>query len=228
MQIKKYRATVATIESITEGVYTLTLESQSGRFKYEPGHFLHLAIDEYDPSLAWPDSRCFSVQSSPEEKELKLTYANKGVFTGRMANELKVGSEVWLKMPYGELFEQEHSKENTVFISGGTGITPYLSLFNDSSFAAYTSPVLYAGFRDQSFHLYEKELSKAVEINPSLKINTVFQDRDGILDISKILAENPKETSFFISGPPVMIKAFKAYLIAKGVAESDVKTDDWE
>ena len=228
MQIKKYKSTVVAVENLVEGVFTLTLQSNSGRFKYDPGHFLHLAIDEYDPSLAWPESRCFSVQSSPEDSALKLTYAVKGEFTKKIASSIKAGSEVWIKMPYGELFEQEHTKEHTVFISGGTGITPYLSLFTDSSFKSYSHPVLYAGFRDKSLNLYKEELLKAKEINPSLTVHEVYQDVHGILDISTILKNTSYNTSFYISGPPVMIKSFKKFLIQNGVSEFQVKTDDWE
>lgn len=30
--------------------------------------FLHLALDDYGGVGQWPESRCFSIQSSPEEK----------------------------------------------------------------------------------------------------------------------------------------------------------------
>ena len=82
-----------------------------GRYKYYPGQFLHLAIDhEYDGSGQWPESRCFSMQSNPDEKTIKITYAVKGRFTKQMEEKLKIGSEVWLKLPYGDLFTQPHKK----------------------------------------------------------------------------------------------------------------------
>ncbi len=228
MQIKKYKSTITHIDNPIEGVYTLTMKPETGKFRYEPGHFLHLAIDEYEPSMAWPDSRCFSIQTSPAEEFIKITYTANGVFTRRMAEQLSVGAEIWLKMPYGELFEQEHSRHNTVFISGGTGITPYLSLFTDPSFAGYSSPVLYAGFRTRALNLYDTELQKAKGINPSLIVHPVYQDEQGILDIAAIRESSPADTSFFISGPPVMIRSFKAALIDSGVPAHQVKTDDWE
>jgi ferredoxin-NADP reductase len=228
MQIKKYKSTIQHIDNPIQGVYTLTLKSATGKFKYEPGHFLHLAIDEYDPSMAWPESRCFSIQTSPAEELLKITYTANGQFTNRMATQLAVGQEVWLKMPYGELFEQEHARHNTVFISGGTGITPYLSLFTDARFADYTQPVLYAGFRSRSLNIYEAELQRAQSINPSLTVHPVYQDEQGILNIDSICQNSPAGSTFFISGPPVMIKNFKASLIASGIGADLVKTDEWE
>lgn len=226
--VKKYPSKIVSIQNSIEGVYTLEFESLGKPFKYDAGQFLHLAIDEFDPSMQWPDSRCFSMQSSPTEELIRITYAAKGQFTNRMQQTLKVGTEVTLKLPYGDLFTQDHNKTNTVFIAGGTGITPYLSLFTDSSFIHYSKPILYAGFRTKEMNLYAVELEKAKQINPGLDIHLVYQDQNGILDIEKILNENTSNSSFFISGPPVMIKNFKQVLINKGVPENQVLTDDWE
>ncbi len=226
---KKYKSTITSIDNPIEGVYTLTIEPSTGKFRFSPGQFLHIAIDaDYDGVSQWPESRCFSVQTSPEEEQLKITYSVRGEFTRRMAVELNVGSQIWVKLPYGDLFEQDHSLEKTVFISGGTGITPFLSLFTDSSFSAYLNPVLYAGFRDETMHVYKPELQRALNINAGLRVNTLFQDKDGILNIEKILNENQHDASYFISGPPVMIKTFKHYLIEQGVPVMNILTDDWE
>ena len=226
--VKKYPAKVVRIQNSIEGVYTLELESMGKPFKYDAGQFLHLAIDEYDPSSQWPDSRCFSMQSAPCEETIRITYAVKGQFTKRMEQELKPGKEVTLKLPYGDLFSQDHNKTNTVFIAGGTGITPYLSLFTDASFALYTHPILYAGFRDQDMNLYKSELQIAKKNNSGLGVHLLYQETEGILDINKIENENGTDACYFISGPPVMIKLFKQTLINKGVPEKNVLTDDWE
>lgn len=226
--VKKYPSRIVSIKNLIDGVYTIDFESLGKPFKYDAGQFLHLAIDEFDPSMQWPDSRCFSMQSSPSEENIRITYAAKGQFTKRMQQLLEVGSEVTLKLPYGDLFSQDHNKTNTVFIAGGTGITPYLSLFTDTSFTSYRHPILYAGFRTKEMNLYTVELEKAKQINSELDVHLVYQDKDGILDIEKIFNENTSNSSFFISGPPVMIKNFKQTLINKGVPENQVLTDDWE
>jgi len=227
MLVKKYCAEIVSVCHLADGVYTLELSAQKP-FKYTPGAFLHLALDEYDPSGAWPESRCFSIQTSPEETNIRITYAVKGRFTQRMEKGLSAGKQVWLKLPFGDLFTQVHDKSHTVFIAGGTGITPFLSLFTDKSFAEYTNPHLYTGFRNPAFHLYQAELKKAQEINPTLQATVFYQDTDGIIDIEHIHEAYPDAGAFFISGPPEMIKSFKKYLLSKGVSEDKVKTDDWE
>jgi len=224
---KKYKSEIISILNPFEGIYTLEFRSLGSKYKYHPGQFLHIAIDEeYDGSNQWPESRCFSMQSNPSEKTIKITYAVKGSFTKQMEETLKVGSEVWLKLPYGDLFTQQHNRTNTVFIAGGTGITPFLSLFTHESFNEYINPKIYLGFRAKEFNIYQNELDHSCNSSKSVKL--YFQDIDVILDINKIFYQNGIDSTYFISGPPAMIKAFKKILIEKGVPANNVLTDDWE
>jgi ferredoxin-NADP reductase len=227
--VKKYRSQVAAIENPVADIHVVTLRSLEKRYKYSPGQFLHLALDDYNPSFPWPESRCFSMQSHEGDECLKITFAVKGAFTGRMARELKAGREVWVKLPYGELFSRAHRKENTVFIAGGTGITPFLSIFTSPAFGEYVNPTLHFGFRDDRYRaLYGNELDAARRINAAFTVAAVDQETDGMLDIARIHAAHGNDSVYFISGPPSMIKAFKEFLLARGVPESGVRTDDWE
>lgn len=227
MIVKKYRSVVISLINPGEGIYTLEFSSLSGPYKYAPGQFLHLALDaEYDESGQWPESRCLSMQSNPGEETLRITYAVKGRFTRIMEQQLKIGSEVWLKLPYGDLFTQSHNKVNTVFIAGGTGITPFLSLFTDTSFNEYINPKIYVGFRTKHFNIYEKELNHICNSNSFLK--TYFEDKEGVIDIEQIFKENGVISDYFISGPPAMINSFKLILILRGIPGDNVLSDNWE
>jgi ferredoxin-NADP reductase len=223
--IKKYPAKVSNIINQIPGVYTVFLESLDKPFKYDPGQFLHLALDEYDPAGQWPESRCFSIQSPPGEEFIKITFAVKGQFTSQMQQELKYGKIVTLKLPYGDLFTQPHNKTNTVFIAGGTGITPFLSLFNHNSFNDYVNPHIYLGFRSREYNIYHHELNNLYNSTESIKY--FYENYDGAIDISRILDDNRNDHDYFISGPPLMIKIFKDFLIKNNVASNQIKTDDW-
>jgi len=224
--VRKYKAIIKKIENPLEDIYTITFSSNK-KFKYLPGQFLHLAIDDYDGVGQWPESRCFSMQTNPEEEIVKITYAVKGNFTNRMKNELHKGKEVWLKLPYGDIFQRGHNKSNCVFIAGGTGVTPFLSLFNSIEFYSYLNPKIYLGFRSKEFNIYEKELTTICN-NFSDSLKLVYQNVEGILDIKSIFEGNGTQSIYFISGPPIMIKDFKRYLIDNGINENAVITDDWE
>ncbi len=230
--VKKYKARLISIQNKIAGVYTLEFESLGKPFNYAPGQFLHLAFDnDYDGSGQWPESRCFSMQSNPTEETIRITYAVKGDFTKQMEQTLKEGAEVWLKLPYGDLFQQSHNKENTVFIAGGTGITPFLSLFTNESFNEYTNPKIYLGFRSKAYNIYETELNSVKLRDNSGELcdpKIYYEDKDGIINIEDIFNENSANATYFISGPPTMIKSFKDYLVSVGVKKEQVLTDDWE
>lgn len=225
MLAKKYKSELISIRDPFEGIFSLEFKSLGSKYKYHSGQFLHIALDEdYDGSSQWPDSRCFSMQSNPNEKTIRITYAVKGDFTTQMEQTLKLGSEVWLKLPYGDLFTQPHNKINTVFIAGGTGITPFLSLFTHESFGEYINPKIYLGFRSKAFNIYDDELDSVKLCVPKI----FYQDTDGVIDINQIFEENGSSSDYFISGPPAMIKAFKQVLLSKGVPTGNILTDDWE
>lgn len=230
--VKKYKARIVCVKTEITGVYTLEFESLGKAFNYAPGQFLHLAMDEdYDGSSQWPESRCFSMQSNPTEETIRITYAVKGNFTKAMEANLKPGAEVWLKLPYGDLFQQPHNKEKTVFIAGGTGITPFLSLFTHESFSEYTNPKIYLGFRSKAYNIYNAELNSVKLCDNSVELcepKIYYEDENGIINIEDILNENGTNATYFISGPPAMIKSFKDYLISEGVKIEQVLTDDWE
>ena len=100
-----------------------------------------------------------------------------------------------MKLPFGDIFQRGHEKTNCVFISGGTGITPFLSLFADSGFSEYIKPILYAGFRNIEYNIFNKELELAKNSNSQFEINIIYQNRSGILDIEKIY-NNCKEKNY--------------------------------
>src|SRR5436309_2050448 len=107
-----------------ERVYTIALRPERPAPRFRAGQFLHLALDPYDPSRFWPESRVFSIASGPAERELlQITYAVHGRFTTRMERELVEGAQVWVKMPYGD-FVIEHDSDVVLF-AGGTGITAF-------------------------------------------------------------------------------------------------------
>lgn len=225
MIVKKYKSVVEFVVDHGEGIFSVGFKSLDRPYKYLPGQFLHLSVDaDYDGAGQWPESRCFSIQSNPGENLIRITYSVKGVYTKKMEKTLKVGREVWLKLPYGDLFQQSHRKDKTVFIAGGTGITPFLSLFTDESFSEYVNPKIYLGFRSEKHNIYLEENERIAKFHPVIH----YENRNGMLDINRIFEENGSDTDYFISGPPAMIRAFKSVLMDKGVAASQVFTDDWE
>ncbi len=54
--VRKYKSRIVDLKEPIADTFVVTLESLGKKFKFKPGQFLHLALDEYDPTKAWPDS----------------------------------------------------------------------------------------------------------------------------------------------------------------------------
>jgi len=115
------------VERITDHgdrVYTVELKPERPVPAFHPGQFLHLTVDDYDPSGFWPESRVFSIASSPMDRSrLTIIYSVKGQYTSRMEKEMCAGKVVWVKLPYGEFVVD--GRADVVLIAGGTGITAF-------------------------------------------------------------------------------------------------------
>ena len=62
---QKIRCQVQQITAHGDHVYTVDLTPERPVPRFRPGQFLHLTLDDYDPSGFWPESRVFSIASSP-------------------------------------------------------------------------------------------------------------------------------------------------------------------
>ena len=126
---QKIRCQVKSIIDHDAHVYTVDLKPERLIPRFKPGQFLHLALDDYDPSGFWPESRVFSIASPPNQRErLSITYSVQGHFTSRMEKELEEGKLIWIKMPYGEFVVQDSG--DVVLFAGGTGITAFTAFID--------------------------------------------------------------------------------------------------
>ncbi|MBM4163222.1 MAG: FAD-dependent oxidoreductase [Lentisphaerae bacterium] len=230
----KIKVTVDEVVKPTNALVSYRFLPQGRVPRFQAGQFLHLALDDYHPDSQWPESRVFSIASSPSERttELSVSISVKGRFTERIFNTLEKGSTCWLKLPYGEfLFPPDRP---LVLIAGGVGITPYLSLLKQMLEEKSTQPVsLFYGIRSDAHDLFGDLLGRCASELPNFDKTIYCEDgsvpgNTGILDIGAIHAAAREGSLFYLSGPPAMIAAFKSRLRDLGVASEHIRIDDWE
>ena len=238
---RKLKTTIIEIISFSDGVKLFKLKPEKRIPRFKPGQFLHLAIDSYDPSFNWPESRVFSIANSPTSKDLIEVIVSKvGKFTTQMFNKLDVGDEVWIKLPYGVFnFDETHDRD-TVLIAGGTGISPFISFLQFAIDNRLNTPIyLHYGVRNKDLIIIEDLLQKA-RLELSNFSGQIYLDDEvgttnnnvskGKLPVQNIVFESMKLVNpiFYLSGPPAMISAFDKELKLQGVKPENIKYDNWE
>jgi ferredoxin-NADP reductase len=234
---RKLRCTVSQIiRHGAEGdrVYTIRLKPERPLPQFQAGQFLHLAIDPYDPSSFWPDSRAFSIASAPAEREeLEIVYSVVGRFTTRMEQELKPGREVWVKLPYGEFVVQAGAGTEVVLLAGGTGITAFtafLKAYAERRAEDGSAVKVFYGVRNARLLLFGQTLRDCASVNPAIDARCLVEEIDGRLSVQQAWdsLRSPTKAVFYLSGPPVMIKAFSDDLAARGLPREQIRVDAWE
>ena len=220
-----------------EHVYTVELRPERLAPRFRPGQFLHLALDAYDPSGFWPESRVFSIANPPAQRErLRITYSVQGRFTARMERELAEGKPVWVKLPYGDFVVEDSS--DVVLFAGGTGITAF-SAFLDGLTPGFQHAVYLAyGARHRSLLIYRAMVERQTQLSPLLRAFYFIESETdellpgesaGRLSASAIWPQikKPSETTYYISGPPPMLKAISQDLQGRGIRADAVRVDAW-
>jgi len=235
---QKLRCQVKNVVAHGERVYTLELVpdvSPVPRFK--PGQFFHLALDAYDPTGFWPDSRVFSIASSPRERDkIQFTYSVRGQYTARMEEEIIAGRQVWVKMPYGEFFvDVSHP---VVLFAGGTGITAFTAFLHDLVDSPPHPVTLIYGARQKDLLVYRPLVDRCIQSLAGFQAfyflehleQTAPNELPGQISTASIWQHVPDPTNsyFYLSGPPPMLKALSTQLRDLGVMAHSIHIDAWE
>jgi ferredoxin-NADP reductase len=227
--VRKIACVVLGVTDHGERVYTVQLEPSMAVPPFKPGQFLHLAIDPYDGAGFWPDSRVFSIASSPRERDrLEITYAVKGAFTTRMERELVPGVEAWVKLPYGE-FVIDPGRDAVLF-AGGTGVTAFTAFLQSLTPEHAPRVVLFYGARTPDLFVYGPLAQERARMVPSLTCHLVCEEIDGRLNVAAAApaVANLDDPAYYLSGPPQMLAALTSQLLGGGIPLEAINTDAWE
>ncbi len=227
--VRKIPCVVQDVIDHGERVYTVQLEPSMPVPQFRPGQFLHLAIDEYDGVGFWPESRVFSIASSPRLRDrLTITYAVKGAFTTRMERELVPGARVWVKLPYGEFVVDATS--DAVLFAGGTGVTAFTAFLQSLSPDVATRILLFYGARTPKLFVYGPLAQACATEVPSLTCNLVCEETQGRLEVNAAwpAIASLHDPVFYLSGPPPMLGALTKQLVERDVPPVRIRIDAWE
>ena len=167
--VRKIPCVVRAVTDHGEHVYTVELKPSTAVARFKPGQFLHLALDAYEPGGFWPESRVFSIASSPRERDrLAITYAVKGAFTTRMERELAPGRSVWVKLPYGEFVVDPAT--DAVLFAGGTGVTAFTAFLQSLQPERAPRVLLFYGARKPNLFVYGPLAEACARDVPSLSL----------------------------------------------------------
>ncbi len=233
---KPYR--VESVDRLVEGVWDIALSppAESARYDYHPGQFQFITFHR---NRGLPEEEHhWTISSSPAGgPEVKSTIKELGDFTSTMG-ETRPGDTATVHAPFGRFSYVLYPEENDfVFIAGGIGITPQMSMLRHMRDTGRDLPVLliYANPDSRSI-AFREELARIEEgDSPRLRVIHILSrpERDwngetGYLDGEKLeryCQGHFENRAFYISGPPPLISAVIKALDERGVPEKRIHTE---
>lgn len=206
---------IKSIENVTHDVIRIVASKPSG-FDFVPGQAAELSINK---SVWVKEKRPFTFTNLPAFDFLEFTikiYSEHDGVTKEMSN-LKAGDELVLHDVFGTI----NYKGEGVFIAGGAGVTPFISILRDlKAKNAIGKNMLVFGNKTKADIILEKEFK---DLLGDSFINILSEEEIEGYNYGKITEDflqknvaNLKQ-HFYICGPPPMIEAVETQLVDLGV-----------
>lgn len=211
---KKRTGKVFEVKELSNDMVELTIEGKTEDLQdIKAGDFAYISFD----SNGMKEPHPFSIQNVPQ-KDGKIKFAIEAVgdFTGKL-KDLNIGEKAYFTKGYGVLnnFVKSHNGK-VVFIGGGAGVVPLLSLAENFSDKDIT--FLYTSKKEKSLlylELFEK-WNKRENFRSYLKLGRFSENQ--LKDILPI----DNNRIYIIAGPMQMNIAYTKYLKNNGINANQI------
>lgn len=197
--------------------------------QFAPGQFAWIRVNR---SAFAVREHPFSFSSSAEhDGTVSFGIKESGDFTSTIGS-LRPGDRVYLDGPYGIFTYERREGPRFVFVAGGIGITPFLSMLRTLADRGDARPcLLLYGSPTWDQVIYREELAE-LEQRLDLTVVHVLEDppegwegESGVIDddvLDRRLGGRPELARYFLCGPQPMIETVQGLILARGVPPDNI------
>ena len=218
--MEKYIVKIKYIKNVTHDVLQI-VTTKPDIYNFSPGQATELSINK----AGWKSKkRPFTFTSLPQDSYLEFTIKTYPSHEGVTNELLKLKKDDELILH--EVFGYISYKGEGIFIAGGAGVTPFISIFRHlKSINKIGNNKLIFANKTKEDIILEGEFKELLGNN---FINILSQEKRvgyeyGQID-EKFIKNNQKGTNelFYICGPPPMMEAIEKYLLVLNVKEDRI------
>jgi propane monooxygenase reductase subunit len=235
LPIQQGVAEVERIEHVTHDLRHLVLRLlEPADFKFFPGQYVDIEVPGSQ------ETRSFSMANTSARESGQLEFVIKvypgGLFSHLLDTGLAPGDRLNLSGPFGVFTLRDAPDRDLVFVGGGAGMAPILSLLRSMAERGITrKAVFYYGARRRHDLCFEEELRELERTLPSFRyVPALSELSDGdawegetglITEVVKRREGNLSGAHAYVCGPPPMVEAAIPMLTGLGVPDKHVYYD---
>ncbi|GAB6108328.1 ferredoxin reductase family protein [Fusibacter bizertensis] len=232
LEDKKYE--VSSIHQETVDTWTIELSPKEGEpFHYVPGQFGFFSVQSQGFKM---EEHPFTISSSPTNRtHIAITVKALGDFTQKI-KDVKTGDAVMVDGPYGKFSYLDFKHEqSTVFVAGGVGITPVLSMIHYMKHIdAQRHVLLIWAVKKKEDLIQYAELEEVRSLMPNFTLIPVVSNDDtwtgerGRLNYHRMKSwlSSPhfqnQSTGYFVCGPENLLQTTLESLKQIGISKNQI------
>jgi len=234
-----FRTQLRRRELVAERTMAFHFERPSG-FQFRAGQTLDLTLIDPPETDAEGNTRTFSITSAPQDTDLVIATRMRNSAFKRVLASAPLGTSVDADGPMGSFTLHHNVTKPAVFLAGGIGITPFRGMIHDAVARSLAQQLwlFYSNHRPEDAAFLE-DLQTVASVTPS------FHFVPTMTKMAESKAPWHGETSminremlnrhlstlqgsvYYIAGPPAMVTAMREMLLAAGVDEDDVRSEEF-
>ena len=234
-----YQSTLLGRTEVAEGTMAFQFEKPKD-FVFKAGQYIDLTLSSSQPGSSNGLTHTFSIASSPFEKELVVTTRVRNTVFKQALSILPVGAKVRIEGPMGSFSLHKNTARPAVFLAGGIGIAPFLSMLSYATEEKLRHPIVLfyanryledAAFIDALWQLeganprfrFVPTLTRTDKNYRGWKGETGHISSEMLLTHVRIL----RGPIYYIAGPSTMVAGVHQTLIDAGVDEDDIRMEEF-
>ena len=234
-----YQSKLKSREQVAEGTMAFHFEKPAG-FAFQGGQTVDMTMLNPPETDDEGNVRTFSIASPPFENELVFATRMRDSAFKRSLKSVPLGTELKIDGPMGSFTLHKNVKKPAVFLAGGIGITPFMSIVAQAAHDRLPHQ-LYLFFsnhrpEDAPFLDFLRRLEKD---NPNYhfvptmtameKSQRPWQGEQGFINRTMLIKylNNLNGPIYYLAGPPAMVAAMRKTLLDTKVDEDDIRTEEF-
>jgi ferredoxin-NADP reductase len=226
-------------EEVAEGTMAFHFTRPSG-FEFRAGQSVDITLIDPPETDTEGNTRAFSIASPPFEDHLMIATRMRDSAFKRVLRQAPQGLTVKLEGPSGSFTLHKNAAKPAVFLAGGIGITPFLSIARQAARDKPQHPLyLFYSNRRPEDSPFLDVLSGLPMENPNFhfiatmtamaKSHWQWAAETGGIGREMLVRHVPEPVGpiYYIAGPPAMVAAMRQMLGTAGVDEDDIRTEEF-
>ncbi len=226
-------------ESVAEGTMAFRFLKPPG-FQFKAGQAMNVTLQNPPETDGKGNARTFSIVSAPFEDSLMIATRMRDSAFKRVLRAIPAGAKLQLRGPAGQFILDDGSAGPAVFLAGGIGITPFVSMLRQAAHDGLARRLyLFYSNRRPEDTAFLGELQRLQTRNPNCRfIGTMtemgksaqlWSGETGFIDKDMLVRsiDDISAPTYYIAGPPAMVAAMQAMLVGAGVEAEQIRTDEF-